>query len=88
MDTTSAEMKAAIRKWYDLYFQAVSNEDTDSCQKIPYTIVRKLTKTAFSEYTASSKDEFVSGVLDALNKKKEYAMQMALIGGECGLKTI
>ena len=88
VDTTSTEMKDAIRKWYDLYFQAVSNEDTDSCQKIPYTIVRKLTKTAFSEYTASSKDEFVSGVLDALNKKKEYAMQMALIGGECGLKPI
>ena len=88
VDTTSQEMKSAIRKWYDLYFQAVSNEDTDSCQKIPYTIVRKLTKTAFSEYTASSKDEFVSGVLDALNKKKEYAMQMALIGGECGLKPI
>lgn len=88
VDTTSTEMKAAIRKWYDLYFQAVSNEDTDSCQKIPYTIVRKLTKTAFSEYAASSKDEFVSGILDALNKKKEYAMQMALIGGECGLKPI
>lgn len=88
VDTTSHEMKAAIRKWYDLYFQAVSNDDTDSCQKIPYTIVRKLTKTAFSEYTASSKDEFVSGILDALNKKKEYAMQMALIGGECGLKPI
>ncbi len=88
VDTTSTEMKSAIRKWYDLYFQAVSNEDTDSCQKIPYTIVRKLTKTAFSEYTASSKDEFVSGILDALNKKKEYAMQMALIGGECGLKPI
>ena len=88
VDTTSREMKAAIRKWYDLYFQAVSNDDTDSCQKIPYTIVRKLTKTAFSEYAVSSKDEFVSGVLDALNKKKEYAMQMALIGGECGLKPI
>ena len=88
VDTTSLGMKAAIRKWYDLYFQAVSNEDTDSCQKIPYTIVRKLTKTAFSEYTASSKDEFVSGVLDALNRKKEYAMQMALIGGESGLKPV
>ena len=88
VDTTSNEMKAAIRNWYDMYFQAVSNEDTDSCQKIPYTIVRKLTKTAFSEYAVSSKDEFVSGVLDALNKKKEYAMQMALIGGECGLKPI
>ena len=88
VDTTSAEMKAAIRKWYDLYFQAVSNEDTDSCQKIPYTIVHKLTKTAFSEYAVSSTDGFVSGVLDALNKKKEYAMQMALIGGECGLKPI
>ena len=88
VDTTSNEMKAAIRKWYDIYFQAVSNEDTDSCQKIPYTIVRKLTKTAFSEYAVSSKDAFVDGVLGALNKKKEYAMQMALIGGECGLKPI
>lgn len=88
VDTTSAEMKAAIQAWYDLYFQAVSNEDTDSCQKIPYTIVRKLTKTAFSEYAASSKDTFVSGVLDALNRKKEYALQMALIGGESGLKPV
>ena len=88
VDTTSAEMKTAIRKWHDLYFQSVSNEEMDSCQKIPYTIVRKLTKTAFSEYTASSKDAFVSGVLDALNKKKEYALQMALIGGESGLKPV
>lgn len=88
VDTTTREMKSAIQKWHDLYFQAVSNEDTDSCQKIPYAIVRKLTKTAFSEYAASSKDEFVSGVLDALNRKKEYAMQLALIGGESGLKPI
>lgn len=88
VDTTSREMKAAIRKWYDLYFNSASNEDTDSCQKIPNTIVRKLTKTAFSEYAVSSKDAFVDGVLGALNKKKEYAMQMALIGGECGLKPI
>ena len=88
VDTTSAEMKAAIQTWHDLYFQAVSNEETDSCQKIPYTVVRKLTKTVFSEYTASSKDEFVSGVLDALNKKKEHALQMALIGGESGLKPV
>ena len=48
VDTTSTEMKAAIRKWYDLYFQAVSNEYTYSCHKIPYAIVLKLTKTTFS----------------------------------------
>lgn len=88
VDITSAEMKTAIQTWHDLYFQAVSNEETDSCQKIPYTVVRKLTKTVFSEYTSSSKDEFVSGVLDALNKKKEHALQMALIGGESGLKPV
>lgn len=88
VDITSAEMKTAIQTWYDLYFQAVSNEETDSCQKIPYTVVRKLTKTVFSEYTSSSKDEFVSGVLDALNKKKEHTLQMALIGGESGLKPV
>lgn len=88
VDTTSPVMRAAIQKWYDLYFQAAATKDFDSCQRVPFTIVRKLTKTVFSEYAVSSKDEFVSGVLDAVDAKKLYAMQMALIGGESGLKPV
>lgn len=88
VDTTSREMKAAIQKWHDLYYLKTATPDSDPCQRIPYTIVRKLTKTAFSEYTASSKDEFVSGVVAAADTKKKEAMQKALIGGESGLKPV
>ena len=88
VDTTSSAMKSAIRKWNDMYYQNSVTPDSDPCQRIPYTIVRKLTKTAFSEYTASSEDEFVSGVLAAADAKKKSAMQKALISGESGLKPI
>ncbi len=88
MDITSDPMKHAIRDWYDLYFQKVVTEKEDPCQQIPYTIVRKLTKTAFSEYTAAGKDDFVQGVLVALDKKRNSAMQKALIGGESMLKPV
>ena len=81
-------MKSAIRKWNDMYYQNSVTPDSDPCQRIPYTIVRKLTKTAFSEYTASSEDEFVSGVLAAADAKKKSAMQKALISGESGLKPV
>lgn len=87
-DITSYRMRAAINDWFDLYFQKESTEDSDPCQNIPYTIVNKLTKTVFSEYSVDSKDAFVSGVIRAMNEVKGYAMQMALIGGYCGLKPI
>lgn len=87
-DITSQLMKSAIEDWHDMYYQKVPTEKEDPCQQIPYTIVRKLTKTAFSEYKASSEDKFAQGVLDALNRKKNDAMQAALIGGECKLKPI
>lgn len=88
MDTTSDAMKAAVRKWFDLYFDKERTENSDPCQQIPYTIVRKLTKTAFSEYAASSTDAFVSGILSALDARRMDAVQMALIGGESGLKPV
>lgn len=87
-DITSYRMRTAINDWFDLYFQKESTEDSDPCQNIPYTIVNKLTKTVFSEYSVDSKDAFVSGVISAMNDVKEDAMQMALIGGYCGLKPI
>lgn len=87
-DITTDAMKAAIEDWYRLYYQKEATEKEDPCQRIPYTIVRKLTKTAFSEYTATSKDEFAQSVLNALDKKRDSAMQKSLIGGLCMIKPV
>ena len=88
VDKTSAYMKKAIIDWFDLYYLKEPTDEEDPCQEIPGTIVRKLTKTAFSEYNANSEDEFVTGILDTLDQKKVEAMQLALIGGECLLKPV
>ena len=85
-DTTSSAMQKAIAEWFDLYYRCTPTKEYDPCQRVPYTIVRKLTKTVFSEYTANSKDEFADKILKAIGAKASDAMQMALIGGECGLK--
>jgi len=90
-DITSKEMRNAICDWYDLYFQRTADKNEDPCQRIPYTIVQKLTKTVFSEYAATAveeKDSFVGEILSALEAKHAEAMQMALIGGECALKPV
>ena len=87
-DITSDWMKEAIEDWFRLYYQKEPTETEDPCQQIPYTIVRKLTKTVFSEYKANGKDEFTQRVLDALADKRMDAMQLALIGGESKLKPI
>lgn len=88
VDITTPEMRYAIQKWYSMYYEDVPSEDSDSCQRIPYTIVNKLTKTAFSEYTATSRDAFTQSVLEAVDRKKQTAMHRALIGGESGLKPV
>lgn len=88
VDTTSNMMKAAIQRWYDMYYEKEATDESDPCQRIPYTIVRKLAKTAFSEYSATSKDDFVSSVIRAADSKKQKAMHKALIGGISGLKPV
>lgn len=89
-DITSAEMRKAINEWFDLYFQITPSKDEDPCQRIPYTIVQKLTKTVFSEYETSTQtqDAFVDGILYALADLRAEAMQKALIGGECKIKPV
>ena len=88
VDITTPEMKRAIQKWYGMYYESTPSDDSDSCQRIPYTIVNKLTKTAFSEYTAASRDTFTQAVLESVDRKKQTAMHRALIGGESGLKPV
>ena len=85
-DCTSQPMRLAIDDWFRLYFQKEATTDEDPCQRIPYTVVNKLTKTAFGEYQATSEDEFAATILDTLDAKKAEAMQMALVRGSCLLK--
>lgn len=91
VDKTSDAMKEAVKDWFDLYYRKEPTKDEDPCQQIPHTIVRKLTKTTFSEYTAiaAKGDAFITTVLDSLDaKKRKLAMELALIGGECLLKPV
>lgn len=85
-DCTTQPMRFAIDDWFQLYFQREPTKDEDPCQRIPYTVVNKITKTVFGEYQASSTDRFAERILETLDVKKQEAMQMALVGGSCLLK--
>lgn len=85
-DITSAEMREAIAEWFTLYYNQAKTATEDPCQRIAYTVVRKLDKTTFGEYKAASSDKFAQKVLDALDAEKSRAMQLALIGGEALIK--
>lgn len=88
IDITSPRMKEAIKDWVNLYYQNSSTDTADTSQQIPYTIVRKMTKTVFSEYKAVSTDSFADSLLQALRDISEEALQMALISGESLLKPV
>lgn len=79
-------MQDAIEKWFGLYFDRYKTEDCDPSQRIAYTVVSKLTRAMFSEYEASSEDEWCAQVLDALDDVRQQLMQMAQVGGEAFLK--
>lgn len=91
-DITTKEMKSAINDWYGLYYQNEATKEEDPCQRIPVAIVSKLTKTAFSEYSATpsknSGNEYVGQILSALDRARKKAVQQALIGGLCFLKPV
>ena len=87
-DCATSDMQSAIRQWFALYYDREPTKDSDPCQRIAYTIVNKLTKTCFGEYTAASKDEYAQSVIDALNDSKREAMQMLLAGGEDFIKPV
>ena len=38
VDMTSPEMKKAIQRWQDLYYEKAATPDYDPCQRIPYTL--------------------------------------------------
>lgn len=85
-DKTSPAMREAIREWFRLYYQQSADASQDPCQRIAYTVVNKLCKAVFGEYTATAPDAAVRQYLAALDEKKQEALQLALMGGECYLK--
>lgn len=92
-DITTPEMMAAIQEWYDLYYARKPLKGENPSQRLPVVIINKLTKTSFSEYSASTKIDgkkgiYLSSVLKALKKVRKEGMQKALIGGRCFLKPI
>lgn len=87
-DITTAVMKDAVGDWFRLYYEKLPTDKEDPCQQLPYTIVQKLTKTMFSEYSASTDDTFMQSTLDSLDKQRSAAVQQAFIGGQCFIKPI
>ena len=82
-DKTTKAMKAAIGDWFSLYYGAEADKDQDPSQRIAYTVVNKLVKAVFSEYSAVAGDSAYQHLVDALDAQKKYALQLALVGGEC-----
>ncbi len=89
-DTTTPAMRDAVRTWVHLYFLAERTKDADPALRLPVTIVNKLYKTVFSEYTIrNQKDsDFFKAILRNLRKVQKKAMQMTLIGGEAFIKPV
>lgn len=89
-DCTTAAMNAAIEDWFRLYFDREVTDEEDPCQRLPYTVVSKLSRSCFAEYRAAADggEPFVAGILDGLDGVRRKAMQLALIGGEAWLKPV
>ena len=87
-DITTPGMAEAIRVWFELYYARTRTGEADPSQRIPYTIVNKLTRTVFSEYEATSDNAFAQMVLVGLDARRKNGVQQALIGGEALLKPI
>ena len=85
-DKTTAQMRKAIQRWFAMYYEATVKETADPCQRIPYTVVNKLVRAVFGEYTATANTPFGQKALESLNGQKRQAMQLALVGGACYIK--
>ena len=79
-DCSSSAMKRAVAKWFSLYYG--DGDGGDHCLRLPYTIVRKLARAVFSEYSPQSQ----GGILEAIPARE--ALESALIGGESYLKPV
>lgn len=88
VDCTSSPMREAIDEWFRLFYMDKPTDTEDPCQRIPYTVVNKIVKTMFGEYTVLGTNDFSQSLLHSLDAVKKPAVQTALIGGECFLKPV
>lgn len=85
-DKTSEAMRKAITRWFRLYYHKEQSPKTDTCQQVAYTVVDKLTKSIFGEYTAKGEDPVTRILLEKLGGISRQGVQLALIGGQCYIK--
>lgn len=85
-DKTTDAMASAVEEWFSLYYNSRPTKTSDPCQRIAYTVVHKLVRAMFSEYTAHCPEGFYSRVLASLDSYARKAVQLALVGGECYIK--
>ena len=85
-DVSGKAMEQAVAEWFDLYYRSAVTGGEDPCQRIAYTVVSKLVRGVFAEYSARSDSPFLQQALSALDAGKEQAVQLALVGGESYLK--
>lgn len=85
-DKTSREMQSAIQEWFHLYYRSSVENGEDPCQRIAYTVVSKLVRAVFGEYGVSAPEDITKAVIAPLNRVRELAMALSLVGGECYIK--
>lgn len=86
-------MRLAIVDWLNLYYADETEDGEDPCQRLPVSVVDKLTRTVFGEYApritgTGQNAEWLKGILAGADKIKGKAVQDALSGGETFLKPI
>lgn len=85
-DKTTPAMRSAIADWFSLYYDSAADDTTDPGQRIAYCVVNKLVKTVFGEYKVTASTPLERLAVQALDKQRLQALQLALVGGECYLK--
>lgn len=84
-DQTTGAMRKAIGQWFALYY-GKTDDKSDPCQRVAYTVVSKLVRTVFGEYQVTSDEPFVGEILKKLNDVARQAVELSLVGGECYVK--
>lgn len=85
-DKTSRQMQKAISEWFDLYYRSEAENGEDPCQRIAYTVVSKLVRAVFGEYGVSAPKDITKAVIAPLDRVRELAVALSLVGGECYIK--
>lgn len=85
-DRTSRKMRKAIDDWFSAYYGQGETAQDDPCQRVAYSVVSKLVRAVFGEYSCTSEDGFCQAVLKKLDQKARQALELSLVGGECYIK--